>query len=468
MDTIDLTTTVIDLGPMEAVEAAHRLADRPYVTFLDSVVRGSDLGRYSFVAAEPFGTFSVTGGVPAWNGEPLTQDPIRALKALMARFHQPSLPGLPPFQGGAAGFLAYEFGNILEELPDLPGTRPFPQALLHFYDVVVAFDHAENRSWLISTGWPEADPDRRDRRARRRAEQYLEILGSPLLDRAPRFSAVLDWSSNFTRDRYVEAVRKVIDYILDGDIFQANIAQRFEAAIPPDFDPWSFYLKLRARNPATFAAYLHYGDLVIASSSPERFIKVEDGQAQTRPIKGTARRSADPMSDWLAGQALLASEKDRAENIMIVDLLRNDLSRICKPFSVQVPVLCGLESYASIHHLVSVVTGELAPDATAVDVIAACFPGGSITGAPKIRAMQIIGEIEKRRRDIYCGSIGYVSFDGNADTNIAIRTATIQGRSAVFQAGGGITAMSDPDAEYEETLTKARRIFEAFGGPGRA
>jgi para-aminobenzoate synthetase component 1 len=245
-------------------------------------------------------------------------------------------------------------------------------------------------------------------------------------------------------------------------VFQANIARRFSVMLPTWFDALAFYERLRSLNPAPFAAFLRYGDFTIASSSPERFLNLDGQRVETRPIKGTIARSIDPKEDQRRAEFLLASEKDRAENIMIVDLLRNDLSRVCTAHSVEVPTLCGLESYASVHHLASVVTGMLARDQDAVTLLRACFPGGSVTGAPKVRAMEIIAEIEGTSREVYCGAIGFIGFNGCMDTNIAIRTVMIRDRVAVFHAGGGITAMSQPEAEYEETLAKAQRIFDAF------
>ncbi|MEY9511437.1 aminodeoxychorismate synthase component I [Bradyrhizobium elkanii] len=259
------------------------------------------------------------------------------------------------------------------------------------------------------------------------------------------------------------AVQRVIELILAGDLFQANIAQCFSAKVSPLFDPLTFYCQLRSLNPAPFAALLRYDRLTIASSSPERFLKLTGRQVETRPIKGTIARSADSGEDRRRAEILLASEKDCAENIMIVDLLRNDLSRVCTDNSVEVTALCDLESYASVHHLVSVVRGALAADQDAISLLRACFPGGSVTGAPKVRAMEIIADIEKVAREVYCGSIGFIGFNGQMDTNIAIRTVMIDDELAVFHAGGGITAMSNPEAEYEETLAKAQRLFDAFG-----
>ncbi|MGY4408267.1 aminodeoxychorismate synthase component I [Bradyrhizobium sp. LB7.1] len=253
-----------------------------------------------------------------------------------------------------------------------------------------------------------------------------------------------------------------MDLVVAGDVFQANIAQRFSARLSASFDPLTFYCLLRSLNPAPVAALLRYGKLTIASSSPERFLKLDGRHVETRPIKGTIPRSADSSEDQRRAEILVASEKDRAENIMIVDLLRNDLSRVCTAGSVEVPALCELESYASVHHLVSVVTGDLALGQDAVSLLRACFPGGSITGAPKVRAMEIITEIERVAREVYCGAIGFIGFNGQMDTNIAIRTVTIDDDQAVFHAGSGITAMSNPEAEYDESLAKAQRIFDAF------
>jgi para-aminobenzoate synthetase component 1 len=449
------------VGSLDALACAQRLSDLPDLVLFDSAMRHPVLGRYSFVAADPFGRFVVRNGRASWNGEPQDRPPLATLQSLLNRYSQPTLANLPPFQGGAAGFISYDLRHALERLTPAAAALPCPDAVLPFYDVVLAFDHATSGAWLISTGWPEQDPEQRARRATARAEWFLERLDRPE-GWGGRHALANSWASNFSANEYANAVCRVIDYILAGDIFQANIAQRFTAETADGFDALAFYRRLRTANPAPFAAFLHFGEIIIASSSPERFVKVEQGRVETRPIKGTAPRSSDPSRDRDLADALLASEKDRAENLMIVDLLRNDLSRVCRPHSVRTPRLCGLESYAAVHHLVSVVEGELEQGLTAIDLLAACFPGGSITGAPKIRAMEIITEIERLARQVYCGSIGYFGFDGTADTNIAIRTVMLNDRTAIFQAGGGITALSDPRSEYEETLAKAQRIFAAF------
>jgi para-aminobenzoate synthetase component 1 len=261
----------------------------------------------------------------------------------------------------------------------------------------------------------------------------------------------------------VDAVTRVRDYIVAGDIFQANLSQRLEA--PLEEDPWHLYRRLREVNPAPFAAYLEFDGVYVASASPERFLRVEpDGRVETRPIKGTRPRGQSPIHDAALSRSLWDSEKDRAENLMIVDLLRNDLSRTCRPGTVRVPELFALEGYQTVHHLVSTVVGQLAPGMDALDLLAAAFPGGSITGAPKVRAMEIIAELEPSRRGVYCGSIGYLSTTGAMDTSIVIRTLVALGGRVTFSVGGGIVADSDPEGEYQETLDKARALVTALAG----
>ncbi len=267
-------------------------------------------------------------------------------------------------------------------------------------------------------------------------------------------------SSTFTHRGYLSAVARVREYVLAGDIFQANLSQRFQAAATEP--PLALYQRLRRINPAAFGAYLHFDDLHVLSVSPERFLRLSGREVETRPIKGTRPRGLGPMHDALLGRVLAESDKDRAENVMIVDLLRNDLSRVCRPGTVRVPELLALEQHPTVHHLVSTVVGELESGRDAVDLLRATFPGGSITGAPKVRAMEIIAELEPTRRGVYCGSLGYLGAGGTMDTSIAIRTAVVRDGEVYFQAGGGIVADSDPEAEYRETLDKARGIIRAL------
>ncbi|MGH6842382.1 MAG: aminodeoxychorismate synthase component I [Methylocella sp.] len=446
---------VIEIDFCDPAGAAHALCDLPILTFLDSSMADRKLGRYSFVAADPFARFVAGEAGEGWASR---------LKSMLAANRTASLPGLPPFQGGAAGLFSYELGRSLERLPAPALDKlAFPDLSLGLYDVVVAFDLIARRGFILSTGLPEEEGPSRERRAIERGRWFEARLRRAKIA-SPAGNMSLDgWTSNFTRASYELMVREVIERIFSGDIFQANVAQRFEAPVAPDFDHFGFYRRLRALNPAPFSAYLDHEDFIIASASPERFLKVEEDRVETRPIKGTRRRFNDAVLDALHAWALTESRKDRAENVMIVDLLRNDLSKVCLPGSVHVPQLCGLETFASVHHLVSTVAGRLRDGQGAADVLAAAFPGGSVTGAPKVRAMEIITEKEGHARGPYCGAIGYIGFDGAMDTSIVIRTASFRGGTCVVQAGGGIVTASDPAAEYDETLDKASAIFEAFG-----
>ncbi|MEX1154806.1 aminodeoxychorismate synthase component I [Parvibaculum sp.] len=446
---------VQELAWREPHEAFHAFADEPFALFLDSATAGPGRdpalhGRWSFIAADPADSLTLRiAGEPA---------PFAALKARLATLPLATTrPGLPPFIGGAAGFLGYGLGRTLERLP--PETPPFavrdrnlPDMALGIYDAVLAFDMIERRAWAISTGAPE-------RAARLRAR----FEAAAPLPPAPR-TAPAAIASNFTRAGYERAAARVIDYIHAGDIFQANLSQRFEARLAEGDTPYALYLRLRAASPAPFGAFFNFGEGAILSSSPERFLACRGGAVETRPIKGTRPRGLSPAEDRHLAAELLASEKDRAENVMIVDLLRNDISRVCADGSVTVEKLCALESFANVHHLVSTVRGRLRADATPVDLLAACFPGGSITGAPKLRAMEIIAELEPTARGPYCGAIGYLGADGAMDTSIAIRTMVVSDGCVTFQAGGGIVADSDPAAEYEETLDKARDMRHVLEG----
>ncbi|MCJ2016973.1 aminodeoxychorismate synthase component I [Methylobacterium sp. E-065] len=447
---------------IDPVAAAARLRSLPGLTFLDSAMRHDPLGRHSIVAADPFARFRFRDGVATLNGEPVPGGPFAALRACLAPYRiEPSPEN--PFPGGAIGYLAYDLGAALERVaPPARRAGLTDDIALNLYDTALVIDHAAGTARLVATGFPETEPAARQARAAARLAAFADRLGTEPPEAPGQSGKGLTWRSNFDRQSYEDAVEKVRLYIRAGDIYQANIAQRFSADLPADFDPFALYRRLRATNPATFGAYLELEGLSIASSSPERFIRLDGRHVETRPIKGTARRLDDPEADRAVAEALLANVKERAENVMIVDLLRNDLSRVCKPGSVAVPTLCGLETYANVHHLVSVVTGQLRDGLDALDLLEGTFPGGSITGAPKIRAMDIITEIEGDARELYCGAIGRIGFDGTMDTSIAIRTVFMDAHQAVLQAGGGVTLLSEPGPEYDETLAKAARVFEAF------
>lgn len=449
------------LRPEDAFAA---LAGLPHVVFFDSAMRLKKLGRYSYVAADPFDWITIeTDGRAA----------IRPLFERLNLYNCAPIEDLPPWQGGAAGVIGYEVGRSLERLPR-PRWDEFQQPALAMglYDVVVAFDHEAGRAWAISTGLPERGEGRR-RHAEVRLQQVMDRLtkGSQttpsedkqplaLKDLAPSFATTYGRGvlSNFSRDGYLTAVDCVIEHLRAGDAFQVNLSQRLLLADPGD--PVAMYLRLRERNPATFGGYVDGGAWQVASASPERFLQVSDGMVETRPIKGTR-----PLGS-AAGTELLASEKDRAENVMIVDLLRNDLSRVCEDDSVAVPTLFGLEPYAHVQHLVSVVTGRLRVDRGLADLLEATLPGGSITGAPKVRAQEIIASLEHTARGAYCGSMAWIGFPDAAgqqemDSSVLIRTLTRSRGWVQAPVGGGVVVQSDPAAEYEETWHKAAGLVDA-------
>jgi len=481
----DAAPLVAELVPApDPLDCCARLAGVPDLVFLDSASDPEHLGRHSFLAADPFTAVRAKGLLTqqlvdgTWIR--VDADPLAHVRALLAPHGRPAVAALPPFQGGAAGYVGYDWGAALERVPRARyDDLAVPDLLLGLYDWVIAWDHQAGRAWVVSTGMPEKGAAQNRRAASRLAfvtERLARDAGCEMRDAprhiplpASRSSAAPSYPvpdapgvrSNFTRAGYLDAVARVIEYIRAGDIFQANLSQRLEA--PLVGTPLALYDRLRRRNPAPFAAFLEFGDLVVASSSPERFLRVQpDGRVETRPIKGTRPRGVGPEHDAALALALAESEKDRAENVMIVDLLRNDLSRVCRPGTVRVPELFALEHYATVHHLVSTVVGELAPDHDAVDLLRAAFPGGSITGAPKVRAMQIIAELEPTARGVYCGAIGYLSATGTLDASIVIRTYLVRGHDVYFQVGGGIVADSDPEQEYRETLDKARGLIAAL------
>lgn len=469
-DADDEFPLVEELLPAPDPEGAFlRCAALPHVAFFDSARRDAALGRYSFLSADPF---------QWWTTSVDEDDSLGRLRRELQPFTARRRPQLPPFQGGAAALLSYDLAQQLERLPR-PHIDEFrmPATAVGLYDVVVAWDHATNRAWLISQGFPEQEPAARRSRADSRLRWMREILSQPLAastrkddtqHKRPTEIAALQFAvpgfagltSNFTPDDYRAAVARAVEYVCAGDIFQVNLAQRL--LHPAVDDAVSLYLRLRRRNPATFAAFFDLGDRQIVSASPERFLQVCDGRVEARPIKGTRLRMQLPEADLFAASDLVGSEKDRAENVMIVDLLRNDLSQVCEADGVRVPQLCGLESYEYVQHLVSSVEGRLRAECTSLDALQAAFPGGSITGAPKIRAMEIIAELEPTARGAYCGSLGYVGFDGSLDASILIRTITAGGGWWQAPVGGGITSRSDPQAEYEETWHKAEGLLRSF------
>jgi aminodeoxychorismate synthase component I len=463
---------VEELTPLpDAWEVARRLAGQPHLLFLDSAATDTALGRYSFVTADPFACLRARDHeiIPKLSGTAGATDPFAALGDVLAGYRAATLPGLPPFQGGAAGLFAYDLAHHLERLPRARcDDFKLPDLVVGFYDWVLALDHHQCRAWLISTGFPETDPRRRRQRAARRLRQVRAWLQSTPRLAKPRSVATLSpkdlspqyvvpgrptLTSNFDEQGYLAAARRAIEYIHAGDCFQVNLAQRLlSAQLIPTLE---LFGRLRQCNPAPFSALFDPGDgLVIASASPERFLKVENREVEARPIKGTRPRCITPAVDAAQRRELLASAKDRAENVMIVDLLRNDLGRLCNFGSVTVEELFAVERYPTLWQMTSTITGALRADVGYHDIFRALFPCGSVTGAPKVRAMQLLAQLEAAPRSVYTGAIGFFAREQTV-FNVAIRTLQLDEENASMGVGSGIVIDSNASDEYRECLLKA-------------
>lgn len=422
------------------------IRDLGHPVLLDSAASEDPRGHYSILAAGPIQLISA-----ADNESGLST--IQRLRTALAAIEPASWPtGTElPFGAGALGFISYDFGRALERIPEqaLADIR-LPGLHMGLYLWSLVTDHRRQQRWLV------CHPSLTATRERELLERLLKTSTGP-----GNFALRAPFSAEQSQQQYLQSFERIQHYIRAGDCYQVNLAQRFSA--PCQGDPLSAYQRLRQACPTPFAAYLEAPDYSLLSLSPERFLKVRDGQVETRPIKGTRPRGIDAETDSRLAEELRNSPKDRAENLMIVDLLRNDLGRSCAFGSVRVPELFSIESYPNVHHLVSSITGALKPDLDALDLVAGAFPGGSITGAPKIRAMQIIEELEPVRRSLYCGSIGYIGCEGQMDLNIAIRSLVHQNERLYCWGGGGIVADSDGEAEYQETLTKVRVLLETLG-----
>ncbi len=433
-----------DLQPLAQMYAQGR-----GLIWLDSSSRTQRFDRYSYLCIDPIDAVSKAGKMDDF-------------RQVLSRYSSKRIQDGPPFQGGLVGFFDYGYGGLHQRrMPPLT-TRGCAECHFRLFDTIIAVDHHSDEMWILSSGFSKGESEPCKRLATARINQVRRDIQNSSRPVATQVNLV--WRSEISKSDYLKAVKDIFDFIQAGDIYQANFAQAFIADLSTRTDPFQIYLAIRESNPAPFSVYASFGNRSIASTSPERLIALNaDGLAEARPIKGTIARSDHPKEDQILRDRLLNSDKDRAENIMIVDLLRNDLSRVCNPHSVQVTELCVLESYAGLHQLTSSVRGQLKDDQDAFDLLSAIFPGGSITGAPKRRAMEIINQLEKSPRHAFCGSFGYFGFDGSADFNIMIRTIQIEGDQARLNVGSGITALSDPDEEYSETLLKAHKILEVTG-----
>ena len=444
--------------------------DEPFCFFLDSSMDKEKLGRYSFIGSRPFLVFSSRGNniTLTQNGQTTVMqgNPFDILGKYLG-IYKLELKDTPvPLCGGTVGYFSYDLYHFIEQLPKTTiDDLHLPESYFGFYDLVLTFDNLAKKTYLVSTGFPELGDIERIKRARERIDD-LKRKPSNFRDKIVVSESVttaitnVKLKGNFTHKNYLQAVEKARKYSIDGDIFEVNISQRFDTEI--SVTPYELYSRLRNINPAPFGAYLDFGEVAIASTSPERFLRVRGDVVETRPIKGTRYRGNTQAEDCAQARELLSSAKDHAENMMIVDLERNDLGRVCRYGTVKVTELAILEKYPTVFHLTSPVVGRLQQSKDRIDLLKTSFPGGSITRAPKIRAMEIIDELEPTRRSVYTGSIGYLGFDGSMDLNIVIRTFLVKGNRAYFQIGGAVVYDSDAESEYQETLDKVKALIDSL------
>src|SRR5262245_24018788 len=454
------------LTPVSAFLKIAEHAD--YAFLLESVEGGEHVGRYSFLGKDPFLILRARDGKTTIERAGATTESdrpfIETLRRLMADFRSPFVPDLPRFTGGAVGYLGYGAASWFEPvLGDLgAGADGADQAGFMLFDTVLAFDHVQHRILIIANARITADDDLEALYLFARAKiDFLEReLERSLSKTQHAASNGVELSSNHTREKFEEQVRTAKEYIAAGDVYQVVLSQRFEAEISAD--PFTVYRALRHVNPSPYMYFLRMGAVSIVGSSPEMLVRVEGGMAQTHPIAGTRPRGRSEEEDTRLAEELKRNEKERSEHVMLVDLGGNDLGRVSQFGSVRVPQFMGLEKYSHVMHLVSIVEGKLADDSDRLDALVACFPAGTVSGAPKVRAMEIIAELEPDRRGIYAGAVGYLDFAGNLDFCITIRTLLIENGHAYVQAGAGIVADSNPAAEYEETRDKAKAVIRAM------
>ena len=441
----------------DSADIVNRFAEQEWTVFLDSGHPRSKQGRYDIISGNPVCTLVTCGENTTITTENeviiSNENPFELLKSELTRysekFDSSNITALNlPFVGGALGYFSYDLARRLENLPNFAeDAEAIPEMMVGIYDWAMVVDHEIKKSFLICYN-----------ESQQKHDDIQQFLNPRQVDENINFSITSDIKAHYSKETYAQAFQKIKHYLKEGDCYQVNLTQRFSATC--EGNTWQTYEVLREINAAPFSAYLNFPDVKILSSSPERFLKLKNGHVETKPIKGTRPRKTDDIENAAQLNDLMTNPKDRAENVMIVDLLRNDISKVCQ--KVGVPKLFEIESYATVHHLVSTVTGELKPNQHALDLLENCFPGGSITGAPKLRAMEIIEEIEPNRRGVYCGAMGYIGFDGNMDTNIAIRTLVQSDNSIRFWAGGGIVNDSIVENEYQESFDKAAAMFDVL------
>jgi len=452
------------------VSAFLRIAEHSdYAFLLESVEGGEHLGRYSFLGKDPFVMLRARDGTTIVEKAGVTTEKaerfIDVLRTMMADFSSPFVPELPRFTGGAVGYFGYDTAAWFEPITLQHDGQPEAlkdEAGFMIFDTVLAFDHVQHRILIIANAriTPDDDLEALYQFACTKIDFLERELRRDLSHPQPKPGTGVDVTSNVSRERFIEMVKTAKEYIAAGDIYQVVLSQRFEAQITTD--AFTVYRALRHVNPSPYMYFLRMGQVSIVGSSPEMLVRVEGGMAQTHPIAGTRPRGRSDEEDARLAEELKRNEKERSEHVMLVDLGRNDLGRVSQFGTVRVPQFMGLEKYSHVMHLVSIVEGKLADDQDRLDALVACFPAGTVSGAPKVRAMEIIAELEPDRRGIYAGAVGYLDFAGNLDFCITIRTLVITGHRAMVQAGAGIVADSNPQAEYQETQDKARALIRAL------
>ena len=451
----NIKRVIRELNPFRpAAELFQYFANEKDSAFLDSSLV-NQLGRYSIIGAYPYLRLVKDDSGFYINGQKTTESPFEEYLKKYLLEHKDENKSSLPMVSGAIGYFSYEYGRKLMQVPSCKENLvSIPDAMLIFYDFYVIEDRHEKKTYLVANGITED------------AEKLLSCVERQISEPAEETVGIctdsfnIEVTPNFEKEEYKQAVDDMIRYIIEGDIYITNMTQQLK--VKSDKKPLDVFYNLRENNPSPFGGYMDYGDFQIVCASPERFLKMKQGHVNTRPIKGTRKRGETPEEDLFMRTELENSEKDKSELLMIVDLERNDLNRVCRPGSVKVNELFTVEEYATVFHLVSDIEGELEEGKTVMDLLEAAFPGGSITGAPKYRAMEIIDELENNQRSLYTGSIGYLTLDGDCDFNIVIRTALHKDGMYYLGVGGGITAESDLEFEYEETLQKAKAVLEAM------
>ena len=451
---------VFKLDFIEPIQLFRKFETYSNLVFLDSAGQLEENNRYSYLAVDPLLNIKVKNKKLFINGKESKSSLKKVLQKIISTCSHEKVKGIPSFQCGLSGYVSYDYCLNIEKIPQIDKQKDnFPDLNIGLYDLVFAFDLKLKKTFLFSLDLDATKYSKNIKSHIIRRKKLLNFFDLPYITNSLQKDNKFKWKQETSKRDYKEKVKKIIRYINNGDIFQTNYTHKFTAEKPDNLSDSSFYLNFRNKTQTPFSAFLNFGDVSVCSFSPERFIKLSNLKVITSPIKGTIKTSSNKTKDNALKESLMKSEKDLAENLMIVDVLRNDISKVCTKGSVKVKQLAELKSYKNVHHLVSTIEGKLKSQKHILDLLIACLPGGSVTGAPKVRAMEIISELEKSKRGVYCGAIGFISFSGDIDFNIPIRTASIFNNKISVNCGGGIVADSKPESEYVESINKISNII---------